>query len=707
MTTKGGVGASGSVTPAIYPKALLDWGGNRSGGVRRLFDDRSGRPVGDVIETPLIRRLRNWARAFGTLEERRPRIVLLVGGPGNGKTEAIEATIRELDDSLGCGGRLVEHLAMAFKPTDGKVPRRIKVDTKSIGAPTELTIEVVQDATVETNGVPAGHLLVSELISARRAGSRTVYLCCVNRGVLDDALIHAIETGNLEARDLLETVTQAVSLGPDTPSCWPLSGYEDVAVWPMDAETLIESPEGAIKSPAALILGWAIDAAHWPELGSCAAGTLCPFCTSRSILAGRREFEALLQMLRWFELGSGKRWAFRDLFSLVSFLLAGSGAGKQGLIADPCLWAAELVEANEKTEKGATPSRDLLPAIFYLTAAQYQHALFHKWDSRSASTLRQDIKDLKLADDHTATGLLYFVQSRKLGYLPAAIEGLLASFVDLLDPALASPDARVVLWGASDGIKLREFDERFSRSVQDGLDLAISHRALSRIERNLLHKLAELDAKLASSSIRRRRPTSAIRLQRYIRDFAGRVFRRSVGARQAIVPDMETFSAFQKVVADANGSGHELGEVARQVEELLNQGDRFEVSLTTTFGQPLPPERARAMLVVSRRNVLPRDIDHRGRPPPALRFLDVGLNEAFQPIALTFELFKAVKDLSMGLSPASLSRSVLALLDTTRARMAGAIVRERIVQERPRIILGGNLEITKEHGKFVSRRRGR
>jgi hypothetical protein len=166
------------------------------------------------------------------------------------------------------------------------------------------------------------------------------------------------------------------------------------------------------------------------------------------------------------------------------------------------------------------------------------------------------------------------------------------------------------------------------------------------------------------------------------------------------------FDAFQRVVADADGSGHELLEVAHQVEDLLNRGDHFEVSLTTTFGQPLPPERGRAVLIVPRRNVSPRDIKYEGRPRPALCFLDVGLGESFQPIALTYELFKAVRDLDVGLSPASLPRSVLALLDTTRARMAGAIVRDRAVQDRPNITLGDGLEISRQRGRFVSARRG-
>ena len=184
MASEVSVSDPGDVGRGVFPKSLLDWSGSRSGGVRRLFDDKSGRPGGRVVETPLIQRLGNWARSFGESGGERPRIILLVGGPGNGKTEAIELTIGELDRSFGCGGRLVERLAAAFKPADGKVPRRVTVDLGSLASkPMKLALDVVQDATVESGEASAGQLLVSELATARAGGSGSIYLCCVNRGV--------------------------------------------------------------------------------------------------------------------------------------------------------------------------------------------------------------------------------------------------------------------------------------------------------------------------------------------------------------------------------------------------------------------------------------------------------------------------------------------------------------------------------------------
>lgn len=109
---------------AEFPAQLVNWAGNRSGGVRRLFDDASGRPGEVVFETNLLHRLQAWAGDFARGDAGVPRIVLLVGGPGNGKTEAIESTARWLDADLGANSRLIDQLRASFSPGDGLVPRR-------------------------------------------------------------------------------------------------------------------------------------------------------------------------------------------------------------------------------------------------------------------------------------------------------------------------------------------------------------------------------------------------------------------------------------------------------------------------------------------------------------------------------------------------------------------------------------------------------
>jgi hypothetical protein len=580
------------------------------------------------------------------------------------------------------------------------------VDAGVLASPRrELSLSIVADASARgLNGESPATLLVKELVGALST-TGTAYLCCVNRGVLDDAMIHAIDNGLVVARDLLEEIARSVSMAPDAPACWPLGRFPAVAVWPMDAESLIEETDYGDGPPAEKILRRAVEAAQWEGDGSCAAGAACPFCGSRRLLDTQREASSLLCMLRWFELGTGKRWAFRDLFSLLSYLLAGSGAGHGSLAGDPCRWAARMEAADNEAAAGGRPKKESAAALFQLVAAQYQHALFHRWDRRAASSVLRDVRELGLHENNaTAMGLYYFLQSRTGGYVPQMIAPLLDGVIELLDPAMASPEAEIQGWGGQS--RLADLDVRFSRSVREGLEFATAKRLLSPNERLLLSRLAELDELLALPRIRAKKPTAATRLQRVVRDFSCRLVRRSVGARQAVVPSAATLEAFLRVVADSDGHGHELREIAKQVEDLLNNQHNFDVSLTTTFGQPLPPLRRRATLIVPRRRVSARYLKAEGRPRPSLCFLDVEAGRAQQPVALTYDLFKAVSELEGGLSPASLPGSVLALLDTTRARMAGSIVRDADVWERPTILIGEGTLVERHRGRFVSSKSG-
>lgn len=685
---------------ARYPAELLDWAGNRSGGVRRPFDEGSGRPGGQVLRTNLLVRLERWCGEVGQEAPGGPRILLLVGGPGNGKTESIERTMVWLDTALGCDGALVAELSTHFRPAEGKVPRLIKVDAGALARPArkDLELSIVQDASSVagiSGGTPAG-LLLEELETACAAGATGIYLCCVNRGVLDDALIAAAETGRQEVQALLEKVTHSVSLLPDAPSCWPLGGRPAVAVWPMDMESLMVPMEDGSPPPAAEVLRQAIDPTLWPAHGSCEAGPRCPFCTSREQLSRNREGAALLRMLRWYELGSGKRWSFRDLFSLLSHLLSGHRADSRSSGPSPCAWAAGLMVLDDKAVRRAKPTARTSGAIFELVAAQYHHALFHKWDRDAGAALLKDLKDLRLQDDNTAMGLQWFLSSRRSPYLPAMVEEVLDGFTGLLDPALTSPDTKVEVGRTT--YHLREIDARFSRSVGEGLEHVRRSRILSALEVELLRRLADLDAHLSRQDVRRGKPATATRVQRLLRDFSCRLVRRTIGARTSTVLDAGILGEFQAVVEDERDD--RVFEVAREIEVLLNQNQEFEVSLTTTFGQPLPPSTIQALLVVPRRHVQPAEVDSTGRPAAPLRFLEVGEGRSAQDVALTYDLFKAVKDIERGMSAASLPRSVLALLDTTSARLAGPIVRDSAVLRRAEIRLGNGVTVEQRRNGF-------
>lgn len=689
-----------------YPEALLNWSGDKAGGVKKLFYKGSGRPSGDVISTGLLIRLQAWAIDLAAGKDGTPKAIFLVGGPGNGKTEAVEFTIRELDAAMRLNGALLEELASRFSGEAGEPPGRL-VKTKQTQFPeqTKLTaISIVQDgseADRDSSITPAEHLC-NDIRSLLEQGRGHAYIACVNRGVLDDALILAMEREEPAVGDLVKKIVQSASLSSRGIACWPLESYPDFAVWPMDVESLVEEVDGqGADSAARQILSVATDANEWPPFGSCAAGESCPFCTNRKLLAGEPHRSSFIRVLRWFELSSGKRWNFRDLFSLTAYILAGTTESGTKGVYHPCEWAQTQLQPKEGNHAKREAKR--VRGLFKLLSAQYQHALFGAWPTERAVTLRNDIKELKLSDQPGLVGLQQFLALDKRKETTSTLRTQLAGMGGYLDPAVANPELEVAL-SSNKAIKFKELDRLFSLSVRGGRELLHKHKCLSELENSLLKVLEEADELLSEESTRRRKPAVAERVQALVRMIGCRIARRSVGVRSGITKDSDVLAEFNQVL---NGDTAALQAATQQVEGLLNKDRRFLVSLNTTFGEPLPPPERRVMLTtdIQRVRQLPLQQDDR-KPKLPVRFLSVGSGAATQPVALTYELFKATKSLRKGMVPASLPRSVVALLDTTRAKLAGAVVRDEEELDGSEIELGMRDDvIVRNFGAFMVQRR--
>lgn len=685
-----------------FPAGLLDWAGNRSGGVKRLFYSASGRPSGDVVLTPLLSRLQNWAETV-VVDPKTPRVVLLVGGPGNGKTEAIEYAIHRLDAAYGLSGGLVRFLQSKFLADDGNpVPRLVVTDLSRIsGNRINGEIDIVQDASVAeaSRKESPAQLFVEDLASLVANPNDRIYLACVNRGVLDDALIVATDSGQASVQSLLSIAIQSVGLNPEAPACWPLSQHPHFAVWPMDVETLIESPDGQ-AAPIVQLLDKATSREQWAPYGTCAAGEYCPFCTSASRLSEEPFRSSLLRILRWYELASGKRWSFRDLFTLISFLLARVPPDYASTSYMPCDWAARMLALSNNPS--AKPISLRTSAIYHLVGAQYQHSLFGAWPTEGIRRLRLDLQELQFEENSTLMGLYYYLNMGRQSSIPPTLQSQLSRMAMLLDPAIADPDMEVPISSRST-IHLRDLDTRFSHSVGEGRTFIQKYQCLTSLEVELLRRLDEADSRLSDEDVSRRKPAIALRVRSIVRDFACRMVRRSIGVRAGVVRDAIVLSEFEKV---NKGDPQILHDAVKQVDALLNDKDGFRVVLNTTFGEPAPAEKHQAVLKTIKQRVKPLDVAVSDRPSAPVRFLNVGSGKNWQAIPLTYELFRSVRDLRNGMISASLPRPVVALLDTTRATLSGRIVRDEELLDGSEIHIGSRSDvIVRELGKFLVKRK--
>jgi hypothetical protein len=692
----------------LFPEGLSRWSGHRDGGVRRPFKPDTGRPTGEQLETPLVSRLRDWVRDL-VAGDNVPHVILLVGGPGNGKTDAVEGCIEFFDAAMDANGKLTEAFADKYDVCGGELPpRKAVVDLSSVKnlLPDHLqtTISLVQDATEgdsSQNDSPE-ELLLNELDTLLNPDHTGIYLCCVNRGILARTAEIAHEKSvHSDVSALLTIITKGVTSRPKSPSCWPLAGYPDIALWPMDVESLVDKNINEGKwSVAHQIFEAALEDEKWKE--PCELNTRCPFCQNRKLLTQGKALDSLIDVLHYYELTSGKRWTFRDLFSLVSYLLVGeySELEIKGKRLSPCVWAAEQYRLANDGKLGSV-ERDRAP--YLLMSRLYHHRLFPRWPSFTQG-LHREAKRVLLKNRNedkglaAAMGLFRFtakakdLSSRAGGDIPVRIRNFLGPE---LDPALVTGNEALFTRNGVD-TTVSDIEERFSLSVGDGLALVDSQ--LETLERDVLVKLRMADESLVEDKFPRNRTKQARLLQSTLRQFSARLVKRNFGTKRGICRNIDEFKHY----LDATRRPEVLRDVRKGLNVLLHDSNNnFVAGLATTFGQPVAHKSKDVSLILQRRitvNIV-ETAGIEGRPVDYLPYLLVDKHY----VALTFDLFMALNEVNEGLHEASLPREIYSLLDRVKSLVSGRVVRDKkILSEDPEIRLGSSMDVIEYiNGQFI------
>jgi len=248
-----------------------------------------------------------------------------------------------------------------------------------------------------------------------------------------------------------------------------------------------------------------------------------------------------------------------------------------------------------------------------------------------------------------------------------------------------------------------QVEEAFSLSIRNGLELVGTQITL--LERDVLKLLDGADEVLSGDSFPGNRTHHSRLLSSAIRQFAVRLVKRSLGTRKGVCRDVEHYRNYLRAMED----GTKMGEVRRQLQRLLNhQQGEFRAPLATTFGQPVA-ERSRDVTLVIPRTVQVQAVQsptNHGRPREPLKYLRVRQH----PIAVTFELFRALQEIAGGRHPASLPADIYGHLDRTRSMVAGSLVRDPdTLADGPRILFGlsgDEVEYVDGHFAFLRREPG-
>ncbi|MBW0147861.1 hypothetical protein [Marinobacter arenosus] len=668
----------------LFPEGLINWSGAKRGGIRQPFQEGSGRPVKEQFTTPLVEKLAHWVDSLTAGEAGVPTAVLLVGGPGNGKTDAVEGTISRFDDAINAGGKLLQNFADQYKrEVAARPPRMTEVKFEGLNknvVSIEPTIRLVQDATENDPSLPgetAESLLLRELRQIHRGEYKGIYIGCVNRGILANTSSLATRNGDDEMASFLAKIISAASGGVEAPDCWPLEGSK-LALWPMDVESLVapSHEEEPYTSVAHRVLDKALAKESWTL--PCENKADCPFCQNRALLENKKARDNLVRFLFHYELASGKRWTFRDLYSLVSYLFIGDPGSLviNGKYYRPCDWTAKMLQLEAKGLGSLESAR----ARYLLTSRLYHHRLFPNWPRLATGQhhkaytsvlagkkIPEQLSEraLNLAKFHFST--LKTLAENEQNSISELLSG---DFSTSLDPALIHGE-RVLYTESRKGqpVTVNWIEEHFSLSVKDGLE-AVSER-LAPSERKLLAQLAEADETLQDHYHPARFSKQARLLQSSLRQFAARLVKRSLGLRFGVSKDGELLKKYALLYQ----SDAQYEEVEDLVEKLVNEDRRsFKIPLSTTFGQPVA-HRDRDVSLRVRNVSTSMHMDSGNSSKPAARSPFIRVHNRYVPV--TFALYKALKEIEEGLNPASLPQEVFALIDEVKSVTAGQVARDK------------------------------
>jgi hypothetical protein len=647
-----------------YPEGLLDWAGHKKGGVKKPFDLTSGRPNGFVIETKLTLKLEEWARNLDKGDG--PKIILLVGGPGNGKTDALEYLVTKIDEYHNT--TFFDAISKQIDD-DKSVPRTLSVSNSSSKLSFD-KINIVQDASTGDSNQSSELCLVKDLEKAQK--SNDIYLACINRGILAQALTVAHEVDS-SSYIVFNSITKALTQNLDQLSLWPLQVDEaipsNIGVWPMDIESLVSLNENGY-SPALKIFQEAVKEDHW-KCGDCQINKdLCPFFQNKKELQVEKSLTGLIKLLRDYEIISNKRWSFRELFSLTAYILVGSEQdfGKMS----PCEWSQDQI-----SKLGSNDVKTEITSLWSLNEHLYHTRLFNKWPSfNSISRSRSgDYHSILAASDELKSFFSYFSYVRpKQAYRPDISKIIDNQFFNTMDPGQIS---NVELDIENGALTLNEIESLFSYSVNTGQKKI--EKYLNPLEDSLFSLLARLESTV-DNDIRMNTSNSNSKIDEVIailRSTGSRYFKRIYFSKIGYSKDYKYLNEFSGLSADKDLDLSKLKNAKRLFDQLIHDKTKLDLSLNTSFAQPEPDILNKISLIVNGVQIKTKytEIKYMDVPRSQSAILTIKTKTSYH-IPLTYQLHKALMMIDNRIRTSSLPEEVIAMLDNIKSRLGGIIVRD-------------------------------
>jgi hypothetical protein len=674
----------------LMPDELVHWSGAAKGGVHVLFAPDTGNPAGRVLETELIRRINQLAQGMIT-GELKPRIVLLAGGAGNGKTHAVEALMRLLVKSES-----FEHFSKVFLER-ARVGRMVELAPSGGDAAYFVAslarysrISIVQDASETDKAGSPPHKLFLEQIQHALVSKDECLVVCANRGVLYAAAREAEQHQSEAANYLAEVIRCLDPLSVDH-DCWPMEDVPDSYLWPLDIESICEAEHGG--EPAALALLDALDESNWADLTG--LGDVHPLFVARRFLKSRDFRKALIRLMRDYEIATGKNLTFRKLFSACSYLFSGGRLNGELLP----MKKASMLKTGERhpavEEEGSLAFEAYEQSLpFLLFPAQPEVSEFRK--RLQPIKEREKLRFLDVIVDRVEQLRSRIDQaSRHPG--AAIFADLSSSWSTYADPCRVKLDQREQDWIIKAGLSgaLKELPQLVSLNLQHVISL-IKEKCDPTTVR-MLEWLARCERELGREMENSRRyelEWFARWISRYAAMLASRAIALEVMRSGGLLSPVEaSVDEYRTLVHDED----KRDSFVRQALSVMFGADiedteRHVISLASGLCRPPSPFKSAARFEFSSQpsGTLP-DLSTM-RPPVACLVLDIKFddNRTYR-VPLTLRMHGMIVSMANGLLPGSLPPAIRSSIDVMRMRQDGHVLR---TSKKAKLVLPGKPPVT-------------
>lgn len=664
-----GASAAAGEDASLMPNRLSRWMGSGAGGVHIPFSKDAGNPLGAVAETDLIRRVRSLAQSMQQGVSS-PRLVLLAGGAGNGKTHAVEDFISRLvrpEKLAGFAETFVKRAQLSrlvvLEPSgkdaeyfSGEVSRY-----KRIG--------VIQDASeTDGQGNSPWALFLKELDSALN-GEYDLLVVCANRGVLYTAARHAVASKAF----LGDVITCLDPLNVDK-DCWPMSGHDGCYLWPLDIESICSS---AVGDSAALAIVRQLNSTSWSNME--ALGADHPLVVARGYLASEGFRTSMVGMLRDYEMATGKNLTFRKFFSICAHLFSGGRLSSDSPALEFARTLPAYSEGLKIEEEGMLVFESYKRGLSFLLFPLFP----------DTTELRDRIVKVKGGDELRflevlADGIeVLRKRSEEFSDQPGAsiFSQYSSDWGRFMDPARVrfsdlTQGARVV-FGAESGIG--ELEQSLALNLR-GLLKEIK-RHCDPVDFRVLEWLAKCEDTLGRISDAKQKRAYQW-FQRWITRLAGVIAKRALclrimSAGQRVSPASLLVEEYRNTMSDEDCRADFVTEVVSFVFGGRQRSqDRHVIDLASGACRPPAPRNGSLSISFSGQpagSVLDGSI---ARPQANSIIMELGANEG-RPyrVPLSLSLFDILKDSKgRGLLPGSLPAAERGAIDTIRMRQDGYVV---------------------------------